>query len=143
MVMAVPRKNGRVVWKPVEHPVLQEPPSTGAYPLSRHQADDWTNRAPNVTGAALRVIGGEPASSSSALSTGAVNAILITERTYLEAPVDRRFRYNEYLLARTADGRWFQAGPDADLDHPGLRHWQSRASTWLAQLYACSTSTGW
>lgn len=144
--MAVKHKHGRAVWQHVEIPITAGALSSGKYALSHHQAPHWTHDVEAITGAVLGFFGGPVVHSSSALSTGAIHAILTIERTYPTAPVESRVRYDDYLLVRAVSGRWFQAGPDKDVDgrhHPGLRHHNGQRSQWFADLYTCSTSTGW
>lgn len=84
--MAVLRKHGRVVWHEVQLPILDEVGSTGTYVLSRHQGTTWMRHEPTLTGGWFDYFGGEPVASTSVLSTAAVHASLLLERTEPTAP---------------------------------------------------------
>lgn len=144
--MAVKHQHGRAVWQPIEFPILTGSLSTGTYVLSRHQAADWMQQAPSVSGACLYYMGGPAVASTSALSTGCIHAIVTVERTHPTAPAEDRVRYDDYLIVRLTDGQQFQVGPDKRVTgrhHPELQHHSDQRSGWLADLYARSTSTGW
>jgi hypothetical protein len=121
--------------------LLDEIGSTGAYALSRHQAPDWMQHVQPITGVRLDFAGGPRIESTGMLSTGAIHGTVLVERTHIDGPVDRRFRYSRYLIARVEDGRVYQAGPHND--PIGVRHHEPARSTLITALYACSTSTGW
>jgi hypothetical protein len=139
--MAVPRKHGVVVWSEVDFPALRELRSTGTFEISRGQAAGWMRSIPTVSMAWIDSHGGPAAHSSSALSTGCVRAELFMERSEPTGPSDRRRRYYRYLIAQIEDGRWFQAGPDKDLDGE-LGHHAPERPEWLED-FRRSTSTGW
>jgi hypothetical protein len=138
--MAVPRDHGKVIWHERELPVLRETLSTGTHVLSRHQGTDWMRRIPTLTAAVLDYHGGKSALSTSALSTGCVQAELLMERTEPDGPADKKYRYYRHLLARVGD-RWFMTAADRDLE--GFDHWEPERPTRIEELLACSTSTGW
>jgi hypothetical protein len=138
-LMAVLRKRGRVVWHHVQLPFLNDVGATGTYVLSRHQGTKWMHDEPTLTGGWFDYLGGESLASTTLLSTAAVHASLLLERTEPTAPQESRRRYYRYLIARVADGRVFLAGPDKDI---AQGHHRAERPVCLDDLYSASTSTG-
>ena len=121
-------------------PILDEVGSTGNRVLSRHQGTAWMRQEPTLTGGWLDYFGGEALASTSLLSTAAVHASLLLERTEPTAPQESRRRYYRYLIARVADGRVFLTGPDKGVAEG---HHLAQRPVYLDELYSASSSTGW
>ena len=100
-------------------------------------------QAPTASGAWLTNFAGPMVESTSQLSTTAMNAELLWERTEPNGPSTARCRYYRYPIVRMTDGRMYCVGPKKDLTGFPFNHHESERPIYLREICVASTSTGW
>jgi hypothetical protein len=136
-------RSGGARWNELHLSVFDEPLSTGTHVLSRHQVDRWMQQTPTASGAWLTNFAGPMVASTAHLSTTAMNAELLWERTESNGPSTARYRYYRYPIVRLTDGRAYCVGPKKDLTEFPFSHHESERPIYLREICAASTSTGW
>ena len=99
--------------------------------------------APTASGAWLTNFAAPTVESTSQLSTTAMNAELVWERTEPNGLSTARCRYYRYPIVRLTDGRVYYVGPKKDLTGLPFSHHELQRPSCLRDICAASTSTGW